>query len=79
VVRALDELAGERRAGGDLIRAAPSPPVRRIYGQMGRHAWFSYGDGGGPARFLYSAKTSAAEREAGLQGHLACLDCRPAP
>jgi len=75
VMRALDELAGERRAGGDLSGEEPSEPVRRVYRQKGRHAWFSYGDHGGPSRFFYSAKTSGAEREAGLRGHLACSDC----
>ena len=75
VVRALDELAGDRPAGTDLTGPEPSPPVRRVYRQMGRHAWFSYDDHGGPARFFYSAKTSTAEREAGLQGRLACVDC----
>ncbi len=28
-----------------------------------------YGDSGGPSRFFYTAKTSRAEREAGLDGH----------
>jgi hypothetical protein len=75
VVRVLDELAGDRAAGGDLTGLEPSPPVRRVYRRMGRHAWFSYGDHGGPARFFYSAKTSAAEREAGLRGRMRCVGC----
>ena len=75
VAAVLDELVGDRPAGGNLTGEEPSEPVRRVYRRLGRHSWFSYGDHGGPSRFYYCAKTSSAEREAGLRGRLPCLDC----
>ena len=75
VIAQLDEHAGPRPAGGPLTGHEPSGSVRHVYRRIGRYSWFSYHDTGGPSRFFYTAKTSNAERNAGLHGRLACGDC----
>jgi site-specific DNA-methyltransferase (adenine-specific) len=65
----LDAMSGNVKAGGTLSGNEPSKPFDGpdIYGVMdGRREWESYADRGGASRFFYTAKTSRAEREFGL-------------
>lgn len=67
--RLLDAMSGNVKAGGSLSGSEPCKPFDGpdIYGVMdGRREWDSYADRGGASRFFYTAKTSRAEREFGL-------------
>lgn len=63
----LDEQTGtltKAHKAGPQIRATAGD--RHSMGAMDEHVPFHYGDTGGASRFFYVAKTSRAEREAGL-------------
>lgn len=63
----LDEVVGERKAGGSVTGNEPSHTGETgIYGEFDRTSWNSYEDTGGPSRFFYVAKPATWEREAGL-------------
>ncbi len=66
-VAELDAQTGVLKAGGGLTGTEPSSPFGGpVYGEMGRRTWTGYGDRGGASRFFYCAKTTRAERDAGL-------------
>lgn len=66
-VAALDAQSGRLQSG--LIRAGSKRDGLGYHGALGNTvANDSYGDAGGASRFFYCAKTSRAERNAGLEG-----------
>ena len=69
-VAILNAQSGDRKAGGNLNGSEPSRSGGEgtvAYGEFkDRREWQGYGDSGGAARFFYCAKTSRAERNAGL-------------
>lgn len=55
-VREMDLQAGNCPAGSDTTGEEPSEPMGATYnGGLGRKAWQSYNDSGGPSRFFYNA------------------------
>lgn len=74
-VHALDAQSGIQKSG--VAHEPDGKPMNRsVYGgtgTLGRTVGF--GDMGGASRFFYVAKSSRAEREAGLRGKLPCVVC----
>lgn len=65
----LDEISGERKAGGKVKGHEPSRTGDRgIYSKWDRVENNPFYDKGGASRFFYVAKASKAERNAGLEG-----------
>lgn len=76
-VRALNEQAGVRRAGGQPKRRQ-ADKFRTTYGDFKgqQETWAGQGPSVGTAsRFYYCAKASRTEREEGLLGFLPCSEC----
>lgn len=68
-VAELDRQSGVRKAGGKVRGDEPSRTGDNgIYGAWGRVENQPHADTGGASRFFYVAKTSRAERNAGLDG-----------
>jgi DNA modification methylase len=61
----LDAQSGDRRSSGDYDKSTPS---LGYHGANGTDKAVTYSDQGGASRFFYCAKTSRAERNAGLEG-----------